>query len=115
MTLQEFAEIARLAPRASTSSLLAVDFKDSAQAAQFDVQLSVAPANSAAASGAGQQRTVSCAVRAPIGEQMRPHPIGEAEFNRLQGIVTVNYSSFLNQKNRANGVDSKKEQGNFFC
>ena len=51
MTLQEFAEVARLAPRTSSSSLLAEDFKDSAEAAQFDVQLSVSPANSAATSG----------------------------------------------------------------
>jgi len=71
MTLQDFPEISSLAAQNSTSVLLAVDFNDTIQQAQFAITTTT--------------KKFNVNISAPVGELMRPHTINEKDFLVLQG------------------------------
>ncbi|XP_074650639.1 AP-3 complex subunit beta-2-like isoform X2 [Tubulanus polymorphus] len=65
--MQEFPEIATLGTNASSSVLMAVDFNDTTQPANFEI--------------CSQERSFNVSIKAPVGELVQPHTMSEKDFN----------------------------------
>ena len=75
-TYSVFCELlASLAPTNSSSVLLAIDFNDTTQPAQFDV--------------CTVDRKFAVAIAAPVGELLRPNTLNEKDFLSLQSESAI--------------------------
>ncbi|ESO12816.1 hypothetical protein HELRODRAFT_62184, partial [Helobdella robusta] len=81
MSMQDFTEIAKLAPGNKSTVVLLVDFNDTTQSAQFEVCC-------------GDKKN-NLSISPPVGEIIRPHTVNEKEFFTMQGkLGGMNENSF---------------------
>ena len=69
--MHEFTEIPVLAPNATSSVIMAIDFNDTTQAAQFTIS--------------AQSKEFPVKVIAPVGELLQPNTLVESDFKTLKG------------------------------
>ncbi|XP_052812976.1 AP-3 complex subunit beta-2-like [Mya arenaria] len=74
MEIQDFNEISALAPKNSTSVLMAVNFNDTTQPAGFEI--------------CTEDKKFNVSITAPVGELMQPYNIHEKEFLKEQGKLS---------------------------
>ena len=73
MSLHEFPEIPALAPNATASVIMAIDFNDTTQAAQFTVS--------------AESKSFPVKIIAPVGELLQPNTLAESDFTALKGLL----------------------------
>ncbi|XP_060597112.1 AP-3 complex subunit beta-2-like [Ruditapes philippinarum] len=93
MEIQDFPEIAVLAPKNSTTVLMAINFNDTTQPAGFEI--------------CTEERKHNVTISAPVGEILQPYNIHEKEFVKEQGKLSGMNENTANLKMNEDKTDMK--------